>query len=348
MTTKDFLTNHTFVKWVNHPDKETDTYWKNWMADNPEHLSQLKLARELLLRTRYKEFEPSTGAKQRILENILNSPAPAPVQYAKRRQSYTQFCGKIWHSAGQLTRIAAILLLSVSLGWLALSHNTTVVSAPNVAEESPRLQKSTDPGEKLQVILPDGTRVWLNSVSEISFPERFDASERVVLLSGEAFFEVEKDPLRPFRVVANETVTTALGTSFNIEAKRSDKVKVSLFTGKVKVRASSGAENLFLTPGQELRFDKQLGDIRIDAFNLREVSAWRDGRILFKDAALPEVVELLEDWYGVKIHLHNAEGVDWQYSGEYKNQTLDNVLNSLAYIQKFKYTIREKNVEFKF
>lgn len=346
MTAKDFLTNHNFIKWVNHPDQESDTYWKSWMAVNPEHLPQLKLARELLLRARYEDFEPRLGAKQRILENILNSPLPVPVQ-AKPIPRYTAGNKDIWQRAGQLTRVAAILLVSILLGWLTFPYKGTV-SPEALVVQTASIAKSTGPGEKLQFTLPDGSSVWLNSASEMSFPERFDGGERMVKLTGEAFFEVKKDSLRPFKVMTNGVVTTALGTSFNVKTKFHDGVKVSLLTGKVKVKATSGSEDVFLDPGQELLYNGQQENITVRRFEPMEVTAWREGRILFKEASLPEVVNYLEDWYGVKIHLQHAEGVDWEYSGEYKNQTLDNVLNSLSYIQKFKYSIQDKNVEIKF
>src|SRR5690606_33977284 len=186
---------------------------------------QLKLARELLLRIRYKEFEPRIGAKERILENVLNSSRAASADSYPKKLNYINPKGNIWNKAGQFTRIGAILLVSFALSWLSFQDKESA-SREILAEQIPSIQKGTAPGEKLQVILPDGTRVWLNSVSELEFPEHFGSKERSVSLSGEAFFEVAKDSIRPFRVVANGTVTTALGTSFNVEAKSSDGVKI--------------------------------------------------------------------------------------------------------------------------
>src|SRR5690554_1520662 len=108
MTTKDFLTDPGFIKWVNHPDRESDAYWKNWMAVHPEHLSQLKLAREFLLRIRYKEIEARPGAKRRILENILHAPPSGPTA-VQRDSRQAKVRVHLWEKAGQLARIAAIL-----------------------------------------------------------------------------------------------------------------------------------------------------------------------------------------------------------------------------------------------
>src|SRR5690606_22759023 len=150
---------------------------------------------------------PRYGAKQRILGNILNSQPPAPAKPIEHATTYTIANVNIWEKTGQLTRIAAILLVAFSLSWLAFPPQKTT-TIPILAEEIPLIQKSTAPGEKLQVTLSDGTRVWINSVSKLEFPEQFDSKERLVRLFGEAFFEVGKDSLRPFKVVANGTVTT--------------------------------------------------------------------------------------------------------------------------------------------
>ena len=347
MKTKDFLTNPDFVKWVTHPTRELDAYWKNWMAGNPGHLSQLKLARELLLRVRYKEIEPRSGAKERILDNIFNASSPAMNAPVQRVSRDTDPRVDLWQKAGQLARIAAILVVAIALSWLAFSPRETAVT-PVLAEENTLIQKITAPGEKLQLTLPDGTRVWLNSVSGLEFPAEFDAEERLVKLSGEAFFEVEKDPRRPFKVLAGGTVTTALGTSFNINTKASGKVNISLHTGRVKVEAPLVAAGVFLDPGRELRYDAYQERITVNGFKPTTVMGWKEGRLVFAESSLPEAVSLLEEWYGIKIQLNNAEEIDWKYSGEYQHQTLDNVLNSMAYIQKFKYSIEGNKVEFKF
>ena len=346
MTTKDFLTDPSFIKWVNHPDRESDAYWKNWMLAHPEHLSQLKLAREFLLRIRYKEIEARPGAKRRILENILHAPPSGPTA-VQRDSRQAKVRVHLWEKAGQLARIAAILLVAVSLSWLAYPPQGSDPT-PTLAQVIPLIHKNTAPGEKLQLTLPDGTRVWLNSVSELEFPAEFDGEERLVKLTGEAFFEVEKDLRRPFKVLAEGTVTTALGTSFNINTKTTGRVNISLHTGRVKVEAPLVAEGIFLDPGRELQYDAHQERVTVNGFNPTTVTGWKEGRLVFAESGLPEAVRMLEDWYGINIQINNAEEIDWRYSGEYQHQTLDNVLNSMAYIQKFKYSIEGNKVEFKF
>lgn len=341
---EDFLVDPKFVQWVYHPTADLDAYWRAWREAHPEQLSDLKLARELLLRMRYKEPVPRPGAKQRILNNIMQRREIIP---AARHERYLRPKTSLWERISQWQRIAAIFLVTLLLAWLAFPHHSHRPAGP-VAEEIPVLRKTTAPGEKLQVTLPDGSRIYLNAVSSLEFPEQFDALERRVVLSGEGYFEVEHDSLRPFRVVSNGTVTTALGTSFNINGKSADDVRISLLTGKVKVKTTADSEHVFLDPGQELHFDREREVISVKEFSSGEVTAWKDGRIVFRDASLPEVVKVLEEWYGVNIHLENQRALEWKYSGEYSRQTLEDVLNSLSYVQKFDYTINGKNVAFKF
>lgn len=343
MTKEDFLTDHRFIKWVNNPNPELDAYWKTWMDTHPQDLSELKLARELLLRVHYKPLKPREGAKQRVLHNVFSHSKPSPAFPPSKDQT-----GKYWWiRLNQFQRIAAILLVGLALTWLVFPHQTPL-SQNHVAEAVPPIQKTTVAGEKLQFILPDGSKVWLNAVSTITFPAHFDALERRVFLSGEAYFEVEKDIVRPFRVVTGEVVTTALGTSFNINNKEKNNIEISLLTGKVSVSTGNNAEDSLLDPGQRLMYDPEAGEQQLSEFDPLEAVAWKNGQIIFRDASLEEVVKVLEDWYGVSIHLKNAKAVDWKYSGEYSNQSLKNVLGSLSYTQKFNYSIDDKTVEFKF
>jgi ferric-dicitrate binding protein FerR (iron transport regulator) len=242
--------------------------------------------------------------------------------------------------------LAAVLLIGFALAWISGVFNKDLVDNP--VENLVMHHKRTVSGEKLQLSLSDGTRVWLNSNSEFSFPDKFGATERRVILKGEAFIEVEKDSLRPFRVVAQGLVTTALGTSFNIKEKGDVGIKISLVTGKVKVESVSTSEDFILNPGEELYRDHISEMPNIRKFDIQTVSSWKDGILLFEKSSLAEVVEILENWYGVKIEVENSTNASWEFSGEYHKQSLANVLKSMAYVQNFEYELKGKNVTIKF
>lgn len=348
LTTQDFLTNPEFVQWVKTPTKQLDDYWTKWIKANPDQLPTLKLAREFLMRIQYEEIRAAEGTKEEILTGLLKVPSRKsetsvvkayPLPHPKKKVNY--------YTLSQLHRIAAILIMGLALGWL-LSLGEISPTAPIEAEQIALLTKSTLPGEKLQLTLKDGSKVWMNAATEIQFPEKFDSLERRIALNGEAYFEVAKDSLRPFIVETNGLSTTALGTSFNITTKNEGQIHISLLTGKVKVSSTSDQEDVYLDPGKELRYSTNDQKQQVRTFDLRQVMGWKEGNLLFHDATLLSVVKQLEEWYGVKIQIENGERIHWKYSAEYKNQTLEDVLNSISYIQQFEYTLAGKQVKFKF
>lgn len=339
-----FLTNPEFVRWVKETDKELDEYWEMWMEANPGAFADILAAKEIISSIKFEELKPETGVKEDILSKILKD-NEISMQEAKpdKNDGSPQKKG-LWNKLGQLPRIAAILIVSLSIPfyYFILSHE----NHKEIQEEViPMLEKNVAKGEKLSFSLPDGTRVYLNSGTRISYPEKFGTDQRLVEIDGEAFFEIEEDSSKPFRVVSNGFVTTALGTSFNVKTNSSSGLKISLVTGKVKVEEEGSKEEIFLEPGLEFLDDQKSGKRLVRSFNQERALAWKEGKIIFQNAGLPEVVTTLEDWYGVEIKLVNAEKVKWKFSGEYQNQILDNVLNSMSFIEKFKYKINGKNVE---
>ncbi|GAB3011625.1 FecR domain-containing protein [Cyclobacterium sediminis] len=331
-TKEDFLTNPEFIAWVKHPHDHLNDYWSKWMNANPDDLRELKLAREILLRTNYPEYKAPTGMKEDIRQKLLTiKPADAP----REKKNYRS-----------VINLAAVLLIGFALAWISGVFNKDLVDNP--VENLVMHHKRTVSGEKLQLTLSDGTRVWLNSNSEFSFPEKFGNKERKVFLEGEAFIEVEKDSIRPFRVVAQGLVTTALGTSFNIKEKGEAEISISLVTGKVKVENVAKSEDFFLSPGEQLHRDPITGEKSIRKFDRHTISSWKEGTILFEKSNLKEVVAILENWYGVKIEVENSTNASWEFSGEYHKQSLANVLKSMAYVQNFEYELKGKNVTIKF
>jgi hypothetical protein len=342
-----FLTNPEFVRWVKESDKELDEYWERWMEANPEAFPDILAAKEIVNSIQFEELKPEAGVKEDILSRILKDNEIADKEGKSTNNIPTSPKTGLWSKFGQIPRIAAILLLSLSIPFYFMFLNPQEEKLAE-AEVVPTLEKNIAKGEKLSFTLPDGTRVWLNSGTTISYPEKFGTDQRLVKMDGEAFFEIEKDSLRPFRVISEGFVTTAIGTSFNVKTNKVSGLKISLVTGKVKVEGEDSKEEFFLEPGLEFLDDLKSGKRTVRKFNPDKVLAWKEGRIIFENASLQEVVGTLEDWYGVEIHLVNAENVKWKFSGEYQNQILDNVLNSMSFIEKFNYKINGKNIELTF
>lgn len=209
--------------------------------------------------------------------------------------------------------------------------------------------KETLAGQKSTVFLPDGTKVILNSESKIEFDEFFQDLHRVVRLSGEAFFEVTKDPVHPFKVITGNVTTTALGTSFNISAYRElDIIDVALVTGKVSVRHQLGDEKtdaIDLNPGEMAVISNSGKELTKKMFDFNDKIAWKDGIIYFNDANFSTVVHKLKKWYGAEIEIRGAPAEPWEFSGIFEDESLENILISLKYGYNFDFELNGKNAK---
>lgn len=159
----------------------------------------------------------------------------------------------------------------------------------------------TPRGGEYRLILPDGTNVWLNAASSITYPTAFTGDIRSVQISGEAYFEVAKDAGKPFVVDAGKMKVEVLGTHFNINAYAAEPVvKATLLEGAVKV--SGGGRADVLQPGQQARLQRNSGGMQVvNDVDLDEVMAWKNGYFLFVDADMPAVMRQLENWYDVTV-----------------------------------------------
>jgi transmembrane sensor len=340
---EDFLTHREFIRWVKQPDKELEAYWNQWRKANPEQLPSMRLAKEILQRTAFDQAEPPSGMKDDVLHYVLRQrqkqASSSPNIGEGNRPKWT---GTFWDGLGQTSRVAAILAVSFVFGWFLAPFSQVKVEQHLAEVAETYIQKTTGQGQKLQLTFADGTKVWLNSSSEVTFPEKFGNENRQISLRGEAYFEVERDSLRPFIVQTYDLMTTVLGTSFNVNTKESGRTKISLVSGKVNVSSRSG--QVSLAPGEMLNYDNISASFNVSGFEASQVLGWKDGVLRFQRASLREVKEGLEDWYGVEINLKNARGIHWQFSGEYPQQMLEEVLESMSYIKDFDYQIKDKTV----
>ncbi|HSI74674.1 MAG TPA: FecR domain-containing protein [Lunatimonas sp.] len=340
---EDFLTHIEFIRWVKQPDKELEAYWNQWRKANPEQLPSMRLAKEILLRTEFGDPQPPRGMKEEVLQHVLRQREKTASSLSNKGEKHRPKWTRIfWDGLGQMSRVAAILVGSFLLGWLLAPVSQVKEEQPLADVEEIYIYKTTERGQKMQLTLADGTKVWLNSSSEVTFPDKFRNENRLISLRGEAYFEVVRDSLRPFMVQTDDLVTTVLGTSFNVNTKESGKTKIALLSGKVEV--SSSHSHISLAPGEMLSYDNVSTSFKVSGFDASQVLGWKDGVLRFQRASLREVKEGLEEWYGVEINLKNEKGVNWQFSGEYPQQMLEEVLESMSYIKEFDYQINEKTV----
>ncbi len=211
---------------------------------------------------------------------------------------------------------SVIVLDGAQNGTLANEGNTSIQKMEdgklvyNQSKEKPSIvfynTISTPRGGQYQLTLADGTKVWLNAASSLTFPTSFPGEERKVEISGEAYFEVAKNENQPFKVViAGKEEIEVLGTHFNINAYVDEpSINTTLLEGKVKVTTIMGSKVQFLSPGQQSQLDKS-GNIRLNNNpDIEEVIAWKSGKFYFGESAdVAAIMRQISRWYNVDVEI---------------------------------------------
>jgi ferric-dicitrate binding protein FerR (iron transport regulator) len=241
----------------------------------------------------------------------------------------------------RMMQIAAMLLVAFGLGWG--TRFIPVTKEQPVAVVS--MQEIFVPkGQVNQLFLADGTRIWINSETRILTPSVFSEKERLVKLSGEAFFEVAKDKNRPFRVEVNGQLIEVLGTSFNVRAyANSNEIETTLETGQIKLQA--GNQNSLLKPGEQSVFNRTTQILTVTNVDPQVASAWKNGRYEFQNKDLLEVFKLVERWYDVEITVDEAYFKGMHFSGVIKrNKDTRHFLELLNHTVPIRYEIKSDKI----
>lgn len=158
----------------------------------------------------------------------------------------------------------------------------------------------TPRGGQYQLVLADGSKVWMNAGSSLRFPTSFPGKEREVVLSGEAYFEIAKDPQRPFRVKVNNMQVQVLGTHFNVMAYDNEiTAAVTLLEGSVVVQRNN--EHVKMRPGQQVQSGAETGLKLLNNVDMEETVAWKNGFFQFNHTSLPVLMRQLERWYNIDV-----------------------------------------------
>ena len=265
-------------------------------------------------------------------------------------------------------KIAAIVVLTFGLSWLSFSLLTPKASLTDKNEII------THVGSKTKIVLPDGTKIWLNSGSNLIYYSDYNRQTRDVNLSGEAYFEVVKNPKKPFIVKTGKIDIKAYGTTFNVKSYPTDNfVETTLINGLVVIERTSTKKTLvILKPHQksiillvdtkpELNSILKLAKkdiskdtvIKIDVnsnmmlvqSNTVPETAWKDQKLYFTSETFDEIAIKLERWYGVEIHLQNDELKNERFTGKFThNEPLVKVLEAIKITTPITYTIKLNEV----
>lgn len=201
------------------------------------------------------------------------------------------------------------------------------------------------PGMVTKTILPDGSEVWLNAMSSLTYPLRFTKKERTVQLSGEAYFKVVSDERHRFNVkTPQEMVVSAYGTEFNVNAYESEtNCEVTLASGQVEVSSNAGSKATeVLMSDEKAILHVSSGNIHVVSADTYVETAWKDGKMVFRREKLDKIVARLSRKFGVDIVLDGDRLKEYEYTATFTDETLEDILDLLKRSAPITYTIHKQ------
>ena len=333
-----FIANESFRLWV---CTNTDyDQWEEWTLENPSRAKLVSEARIWALAMNVAPEIVSSDVVQGALEATWNK---IDKKEAKSLLS-TQF--KPWKSKW-ISRVAAILVLSLMISFIYKSTtnygNSPLIYNKLIDSDADGLVEQANNSNKPQIItLSDGSSVLLQPNSKLSYPKTFLGNERKVYLSGEGFFEISKNPKKPFFVYANEIVTKVVGTSFKVKAYADQpNVEVVVRTGKVKVMPNEQITNqknklIVLLPNQAMRFERKSAtfnkiiDITLDKVLINSTSNIEQLGFDFTDIPVAQIFKTIEQAYLVNIDYPKAKLKDCYLTTSLNDQPLPEKLKIIC------------------
>ena len=301
------------------------------------------------------EWLISSPENQVILSEIINtwSITKHKTQFYEPDQSinWEKLMKRINHSQGRTIRlntwfrwiaaasiIAVVFLAGLGLGDGFFKHSQKISFVKITAPE----------GSKTQIVLPDSTHVWLNSGAELQYPGDFTAQNRQVIMKGECFFDVTKDPEHPFIVDGTKLRVKVYGTKFNVNEDRFTKgTDVTLISGKVEVYNQNNQLLSKLTPGEQLVYNNGISQVQ-KTRNPEALTSWINNMLIFNNQPFEEVINYLEKWYGVTISLDKTLYYNYNYTFKVKTESLREVLELISFITPIEYRIEGEKVAIKY
>jgi transmembrane sensor len=301
--------------------------WRSISADNDIYFQRFeKLWQESIIRS--ENFNPDVVKALEIIDNKINARKTVPVKELQINRGITYY----------VYRVAAISIIGLCLAFAAYYIKERVPG------NNKSMMLSTRSSDKMQkVLLADGTSVWLNSNSVLRYPEAFSAQTREVFLEGEGYFEVVRNPKKPFIIHAGNSTTQVLGTSFNVRAIRSEEeIIVTVTSGKVSFSGQNSASQIYLIKGEQGILTNEQQIVKKSTTDVNFLS-WQTGKIIFKNTPFEEVARVLSRHYHTSITMDGGLS-QCRLTSTFENQSLQNVLEELVAIQEMTIRYNGKNI----
>jgi transmembrane sensor len=295
--------------------------------------------------------QPVKNFRQRVvLTNLRALIASSRTMNAREKSRYyTRYQKKYPATSSARIFFLAIGKKLAYAAVVALVTGVSVLMYTTLSREPAGIQIDTtvltENGQRTKIELPDGTEVWLNYGSKLSYNNNYSLSNREVILSGEAYFNVKKNASLAFRVITENLQVKVLGTQFNVKAYPGETTeRVSLNEGSLEV-ADLTMEKIsqLIKPGEMASYNKQKQQFNITSFNVAKLSAWKEGYIYFEKEPLEKVFAELQRKYDIDIVVADRTVLNSVVTATIKDDYYADVIKSIAYSCKLNYSISNKN-----
>ncbi len=290
------------------PDKRKEV--EKWIRNNPEHFDKIKRIWENS-KANVKNKKPNLKSAWDIINPENNSTIAS--------QAELKFT---FHK--KLQKIAAILIICIAVGSIGYF-------AINKINNTKWIEFASKNTKNVEVVLADGTKLWLNKESSVRYPKKFKSKTREIILKGEALFKVATDTNKPFLIHAGSIITRVLGTSFTINAIDTAKdITISVITGKVAFyNKNDEKQQVILTKGEKGTYTAKEKQITKSKNHDLNFMAWKTGILTFNNSSLPEVCKALNNYYDTLIFVRQPELVNQSWTARFQNKELHEILSIL-------------------
>lgn len=302
---------------------------KEWLKNSPQDKEEIFRMEKMSdkLKAQFMPKSQIRQAEERLMAHIQK-------QEAEQEAEHHAHVVRLWRRAAAV----AVVCVLGGLAWFYSQHNSLRHVQMQLV--------TTGADNDTTLVLPDGTKVWLNKLSALKYPKEFDSDNRVVEIEGEGYFEVTKNPHQPFIVESEVMSVKVLGTVFNFRIdKQQQRATVSLLEGKVKVVGNHDEGTIELKPGQKACVDARLGNLTVSENDVYQDAMWHERKTAFSNANVSDIAKLLEKIYHIQVVVDPAIDQTNTYSGVIKEkETIDSVLDLLQNTLPIHYKVKGNRV----
>ena len=340
---EDFVTDETFVNYFFRLNYADEVYWGKWIAAHPDKrettAAAIEMLRMLSLTLPVPEYKSELSRIRKSIhyktdQNKVNKSGIARILHWKPENI------SILKKKNKFLLPLSIVILFFATGlYFYFNHHTAA---------DQWVENRNETNKPIVLTLSDGTVVTLATQCIFRYPRIFGNKSREVYLDGEARFEVNRNEAHPFQVHSGDIVATVLGTVFNIKKQTGDSViVVELLKGKLKVETIQSGElssqAILLNPDERAVFNRNDQKLYKEKWGSRVETLLQPSHLLFRQSNFTEIASQLKTAFGITV-VNQSDKKDWQFTGEFKNTSALNILESICIVKKLKYEVRGDTV----